>query len=127
MAERKRIILFGNTLVLAGVQASLEAALAFEVIPLDAGRATEADLLALHPHAIIFDVGSIRPCFRYELVQELPGLRLFGLDPDRNQVLLWSGQYLRELSTADLVHALQLSAAGDPTRALSEEGERPCP
>ena len=120
MAERKRIILFGDTLVLAGVQASLEAVLLFEVIPLDAGHASEADLLALHPHAIIFDVASIQPRFRYELVQELPGLRLFGLDPDSNQVLLWSGQQLHELSTAGLVQALQ-------TAGPQEEGERPCP
>jgi hypothetical protein len=115
MAERKRIILFGNTLVLAGVRASLEAAPAFEVIPLDAGRPCEADLLALHPHAIIFDVHSIQPRFHYDMVKKLPGLRLCGIDPDSNQVLLWSGQHLHELSTADLIQALQLSAPVEPT------------
>lgn len=127
MVGRKRIILFGNTLMLAGVQAALEAAQAFEVIPLDNGRAAQADLLALQPHAIIFDVGSIRPRFCYELVRELPGLHLFGLDPESNQVLLWSGQHLHELSAAGLVHALQIAGSDGPAHRPPGEGERPCP
>src|SRR5512137_98822 len=106
MKKRPRIILYGDTLVLEGVRTSLEASPAFEVIALEAAHAAEQDLLRLHPDVIIFDTASVQPQFRYNLIQQRSRLQLIGIDPDRDQVLLWSGQNLCELSVQDLVEVI---------------------
>jgi DNA-binding NarL/FixJ family response regulator len=106
MKKRPRIILYGDTLVLEGVRTSLEASPAFEVIALEAAHAAEQDLLRLHPDVIIFDTGSVQPQFHYNLILQRSQLQLIGIDPDRDQVLLWSGQNLHELSIQDLVEVI---------------------
>lgn len=106
MERRQRILLYGDSLLLAGVRASLEACLAFEVIPLDASHVTEQDLLVSNPDIVIFDNDSVRPEFHYNLIQRQAELLLIGIDPDSNGVQLWSGKYLRELSVQGLVEVI---------------------
>jgi hypothetical protein len=89
--------------MLAGMRASLEANPAFEVIALNAPDPGGHDLLALSPDIVIFDTTSVQPQFHYNLIQQSAGLLLIGIDPDSNQVLLWSGQHVCELSMQDLV------------------------
>ncbi len=108
MEKQQRVIIYGDTVVLSGVRLSLEACTAFEVIALDASHAGEQDLLALHPDVIIFDTSSVRPQFHYDLIRQGSGLQLIGINPDNNQVLLWSGQDLRELSVPELVSVIQV-------------------
>jgi DNA-binding NarL/FixJ family response regulator len=103
MQKRQRVLFYGDSLVLAGVRASLETSPAIEVIALDVSHTTEQDLLALNPDIIIFDTHSVRPHFHYDLIQQREELQLIGIDPDNNQVLLLSGQQMRELSMQDLV------------------------
>jgi len=93
-------------LVLAGMRTSLEASPAFEVIALQAAHAAEPDLLSLRPDVIIFDTRSVQPQFHYNLIQQRSGLQLIGIDPDRDQVVVWSGQKLRELTVQDLVEVI---------------------
>jgi len=103
------------------VRTSLEASPAFEVIALEAAHAAEQDLLRLHPDVIIFDTGSVQPQFHYNLIQQRSRLQLIGIDPDRDQVLLWSGQKLNELSVQDLVNVIHKEREGDSeTRGRGE-------
>ncbi|MRR29662.1 hypothetical protein EG834_04910 [bacterium] len=106
MERRQRILLYGDSLLMAGVRASLEASLAFEVIPLDASLATEQDLLVSNPDIVIFDNDSVRPQFHFNLIKRQAELLLIGIDPDSNGVQLWSGRYLRELSVQGLVDVI---------------------
>ena len=105
MDKRQTVIVCGDSLLLAGVQASLGLDPSVEVIahPLPI---TEPELLALQPRAVIFDTQALQPDFRYMLAQELPGLLLIGIDPATNHVLIWSGHHLQELSTQDLVKVI---------------------
>jgi hypothetical protein len=105
MEKRQRVLLSGDTLVLASVRASLEANPTFEVIVLDASHAAGHDLLALNPDIVIFDTSSVRPQFYYDLIQQWAGL-LIGINPDSNQVLLWTGQHMCELSVQNLVEVI---------------------
>jgi len=89
-------------LVLASVRASLEASQVFDVISPDAWNADGHDLLSLSPDIVIFDTGSVQPRFFCDLFQQWSGL-LIGINPDSNQVLLWAGQQMCELSVQDLV------------------------
>ena len=95
-------------MVLEGVRTSLEASPAFEVIALGAAHAAEQDLLRLHPDVIIFDTASVQPQFHYNLIQQRSRLQLIGIDPDKDQVLLWSGQQFHELSVQGLVNIIHL-------------------
>ena len=113
MKKRLRIILYGNSIVLAGVRLGLETNPAFEIIPMDGSHAYgeslpgEQDLLALHPDIILFDISSVQPQFHYNLNETQSGLQLIGIDPDKDQVLVWSGQQFHELSVQDLVSVIQ--------------------
>lgn len=102
MKAQARVIFYGNSIVLAGLRASLETNPSFQLIehprPL-----SEQGLYELQPDVIIFDIADIQPDFHYILAQKLSGLQLIGIDPDSNQVLVWAGQQLQELSVRDLV------------------------
>ena len=45
------------------------------------------------------------------LLESIPGLQLIGLNPDTNQVQVWSGTHLHELSTRDLVKVITQAGA----------------
>jgi len=110
MKKQLRIILYGDTLVLAGMRLSLEANPAFEVIPFHGPDAagqelfSEQELFALQPDVVIFDISSVQPHFQYD--PQGSSLQLIGIDPDRDQALVWSGQHLHDLSVQDLVEII---------------------
>jgi len=106
MDKRQQVILYGDTLVLASIRASLEVNPSFEVIDLDASQVTRQELLALNPDTIIFDIHSVQSQFPSDLIQHWAGL-LIGINPDSNQVLLWTGHPMSELSVQDLVTVIQ--------------------
>jgi hypothetical protein len=116
MEKPQRILLYGDTLLLAGVRASLQPNPAFEVMVLDVSHAAGHELLALRPDIVIFDTGSVRPKFPYDLIQQWAGL-LIGIDPDTNQVLLWARQHMCELSVQDLVELIHQLRSGVFKRA----------
>ena len=106
MKERLKILLYGDTLVLAALQASLAAQPDLDVVGIIGMAASEQTLCALRPNVIIFDLGAVQPAFHYALVEKLPGLLLIGIDASTHRVLVWSGQQLYELSTIDLVEVI---------------------
>ena len=106
MKERLKVLLYGDTLVLAALQASLAAHAEFDVTGLNGMAPNEQTLCALRPNVILFDVEALQPPFHYALVEKLPGLLLVGIDASTNRVLIWSGQQLQELSTGDLVEVI---------------------
>jgi len=107
MKTKLRVILYGNTIILAGIHLSLAANPSLEVQVLDPTQGGESDLLALRPDVIIFDTHSIQPEFHFNLIQRRCGLQLIGIDPDKAQVLVWSGQQLSELSSQELLAVIQ--------------------
>ena len=107
MKKKLRVILYGNTIILAGIHLSLAANPSLEVQALDPSQGSEPDLLALRPDVIIFDTHSIQPEFHFNLIQRCSGLQLIGIDPDKAQVLVWSGQQLSELTSQELVEVIQ--------------------
>ena len=107
--------------MLAGIQASLGGDPSLEVI----GRTlltSEQELYDLRPDVVIFDIASVQPELRYVLAQDLPGLLLVGVDPDRNRAALWAGQQLCELSTSDLVELIRRQSQKE--RDADRESER---
>jgi hypothetical protein len=115
--KRQRVILYGDSLILDGVRASLETCPAVEVLVLDPPlNAPFEELHRLCPAALIFDPTSVEPDFPLALLQQ-PGLLLVGIDPETHQVLVWSGRQATAVSAADLVSVIRGDYAGRPVRA----------
>jgi hypothetical protein len=123
MAKKLRILLLGETLVLAGLQTIFDRDASIEVIGYTLPH-SEEELREMRPDVIIYDMAALQPGFHYILAQELPGLLLIGIDPDSNRVLMWCERQLTELSTHELVEIIheqrRLAAIELEERALLE-------
>ena len=121
MENRQRVILYGRTVILGTVGISLQKRPQFEVISLDAPYPGVQELEAMEPDVILFDIDTPRPEAAFALLATCPGLQLIGIDPDRDQVQVWSGQKLNELSVQDLVNVIHKEREGDSeTRGRGE-------
>ncbi len=106
MEQRQRVVLYGQSVILGAVQASLQRRAQFEVIRV-APTACTAELTALAPNAILFDTGAGLPEPVFALLRTAPSVLLIGIDPEKNRATVWSGQQLRELDTQDLIHVIE--------------------
>jgi hypothetical protein len=106
-AERQRVILYGDSLILEGLRVRLETRPGIEILVLDQPLDTLCeDLRSLCPAALIFDLGAVQPGFPLALLQQ-PGLRLIGIDPETHQVLVWLGRQAAVVDAADLIQVLE--------------------
>ena len=96
MDSQLKVLFYGNTLVLAGVQATFKGDAGFEVIALDK-PATEGELLAFDPSVVVFDMGAFESEFLCAQMQELPRVLLIGVHPESHEVLL-TGQAAGSIS-----------------------------
>ncbi len=98
-----KVVLCGDSLVLAALRASLGGHPAIELV--QCRSAAAADLLAaldLEPAAIIFDL--LIPPFDLpiSLLKRRAGLLLIGIEPDTHELLALSGCRVAEPTTRDL-------------------------
>lgn len=108
MPTRRRVVLYGDSVVLAGVGRSLERYPRLEVVLLNAsGEGVARDLRALSPAAVIVDLSIITPAFALSLLDTCPDLLIIGLDPGGNGLLVLSGQQARQLTTEDLARLIE--------------------
>jgi hypothetical protein len=102
----KRVIIYGDSVILAGVQASLRSSPNLGVITLDkrSGR-LEEELCDLCPAVVIFELGSDVASLPPAILHQ-PDLLLIGIDPETHKVMIWSGQQAAELSGQGLVQLI---------------------
>jgi hypothetical protein len=112
MEKRRRVLLYGRSLILESVGASLQQYSRMEIVFLSPPLPTEQELGALAPDVIIFDVDAAHPELAISLLKECPSLLLIGIDPGSDQMLLWSGQTSRVLTTDGLVQMIEGHAVG---------------
>ena len=96
MDQTHKVLFYGNSLVLAGVQATFKRYPGFETIALDQPT-TQTELLLLNPEVVVIDMGALESEFLLAQMQQLPGLLLIGVDPDSHEVLL-TGQAVCSIS-----------------------------
>jgi hypothetical protein len=120
---RRRAILYGDSLILAGARASLERCPDIDVAVLDPTlKEPLAELSAYCPAAIIFDLSAVQPDLLRSLFHQ-PGLLLIGIDPETHQALVWAGRQAAAIVGADLVQVIMGSDAGSSlARLLDAEG-----
>ena len=115
MDTRVKVVVYGDTLMLAGLRASLARYAALELFRLDPALDTARTLDALQPDVIIFDV-TATPFTSLPLLNDVQaGVLLLGVDPALQQVLVWSGQHLPASSVYDLVELIGSVFGRPPT------------
>ena len=105
MDRQHKVLFYGNSLLLAGVQATLKGFPDFEIIVSDQ-PATQAELLVLNPAVVIFDMLALESEFLLAQMQSLPGLLLIGVDPESHEVLL-TGQAACSISLEQITQIVR--------------------
>ncbi len=113
MERKRRIVLYGNSVIMGSIGTSLRRSARFDVTTLP--QPPQQELQALNPDVILFDLEAANSEFAFSLLESRPGLLLIGISPDTNLVKVWSGQQLRELSTSDLLRIIDTNALDSAT------------
>ena len=89
MRKARRVLVYGDSVALAGVATSLSLDPGCEVsghcLPVG-----EEELVDLRPDAVIFELDAVPPAFVYTVSRQLPGLLLIGIDLETNRAIYWS-------------------------------------
>ncbi len=107
MEDHRRILLYGDTLILGSLGAVLRNWSEFEVIPLSPPLPGRTEVEALEPDVVLFDIETTRPETVFSLLETRPGLLLLGISPEGNLIRLWSGRELREVSGKQLKELIE--------------------
>lgn len=100
----RTVVLYGNSLVVSSVGASLQGDTGLAVLPIDASTPDAAARLEeLDPDVIIFDLATARPDLNISLWKAHSHVRLIGVDLARHELLLLSGQQAAARSANDLL------------------------
>jgi hypothetical protein len=101
------LVLYGNSVFLAGIKAELERRITLELITIEIGRPDVTELIrARKPCAVIFDMGTGPLDCVISLLRGQAGLLLIGVDPSSNEMLVLSGRLAQALSITDLVEII---------------------
>ena len=106
--NRRRVILYGNSVVLAAIGASLEHFPDLELVALFAPLPDAVELSALAPDVIFFDTGCGEFTLHelFTLLQACPNLLLVGANPENAQWMLWSSGCFDAVTTESLVQVI---------------------
>jgi hypothetical protein len=104
----KKVVLYGKSLLISSIGASLEGCPNLEVLPIDpCGPDVQQQMGEIQPYAVIFDLAATQPGFSIALWKTQPDLLLIGLDLKTGQAQVLSSQSAEVLTTADLIRLLQ--------------------
>jgi DNA-binding NarL/FixJ family response regulator len=111
MEERRTVVLYGNSLLMAGVEVSLKDQPALNVVQIDTTLPDVAQRLeGLQPDVVIFDLTTPTSNLHFpsSILQQHPDISLIGLDLNSSKVLVLSGQEHTVLAANDLAQVIQL-------------------
>ena len=114
MEKRHRVILYGSSVFIAGVEASLADRPGLDVVRVDATLPdAEQRLVGLRPGVVIFDLTVPDSPSAVSFLKEHPGLSLIGLDPNSDTVYVLSSQQHTVLTAGDLARVIEQAHASD--------------
>jgi hypothetical protein len=112
-----KVVLYGNSLALTSIGASLQAHPGLRLVRAEADRSAEA-LLELEPDVVVFDLATAQPDV-VALWQRDPPVLPVGVDMLNQQVVVFSGTRSRALTTEDLVRVIEGRMSAEARRARS--------
>ncbi len=108
MAAESSLVLYGNSIFLAGLKAELQGNPTLKPVSMEAGCEDMLDLIRAYcPRVMLFDLASEQPDFAVELLRQQPDLLLIGVDPSCNAALMLSSRLVRVLKFSDLVQVIE--------------------
>ena len=111
------VVLYGNSLALSGVGASLEGHPEVQVLRLGATDRPSEGLLRLEPDVVVFDLATAQPDV-VALLRQHPRVLPVGVDLEAHQAVVFTGRSSRALTADDLLRVIEsrLGAARHPAR-----------
>ena len=114
----KTVVLFGSSLAVSSIGASLQSCPGLRVLAVDSATATAGEhgaaqgLAALRPDVVLFDLATVPTDFAIALWKARPGTLLIGINLLANQALVLSGQPTPARTTEDLLQVIQRHEPG---------------
>jgi len=121
METSKRILLYGNSLILGAIKDRLCRCPQFEVTTLLAPLEEMEKVDSLKPDILLFDLEATRPEAVFSLLESDPNLQVIGISPDINLVKVWSIRELHEVSMGDLFEVIKSEAKDSPVKTNGDE------
>jgi hypothetical protein len=102
----RRILIYGNSVILGSIGASLRCCPQFEVV-IQAPPLNETNALPKeNPDVLLFDLEAPHAEAVFSLLKADPTLLVIGVSPGVNRVDIWSGRRLRELTLQGLLELI---------------------
>lgn len=112
------MIVYGNSLIMAGIAASLTKDANLDVLRIDPqGPNSRKQLETLYPATIVFDLSNLPPDLDLALLCGRPELQLLGVDPANDLALVLSGHLTEVLTGQELIRLVQKK--GDRPQTIS--------
>lgn len=117
MVENPSLVLYGNSVFLAGIKAELERATTLELLTIESGRQDALELTCRRqPRAVLFDLGTGPLDFVVSLLRGQPGVLLIGVDPSSNEMLVVWSRSTQARNMHDLVQLILEDSSTQPKR-----------
>ena len=107
MDRRRRIIIYGNSLILGAVGASLRHCLDAEIIHLSLPLPQAQELSAMSPDVVIFDLEGPHPDSKLTLLPGQHDLLLLGVQSSHHELVILSSHTVQARGIVDLVKIIQ--------------------
>jgi DNA-binding NarL/FixJ family response regulator len=108
MENNRLVVLFGDSLLMDGVEASLRASESLSVMRiLDMGVDLSEHLHSLQPDVVLFDWDTPQAQLIVSVLRDQPGVTLLGLDVHSRKVIIVSSHQYTPLSASELVQVIQ--------------------
>ena len=112
MKTARRILLYGNSVILGTIGISLSRYSQFEVTKIAPSLQEKQKVGAAKADILLFDLEAPHTEKFFSLLKTNPTLHLIGVNPGINLVKVWSGRQLQELSMQGLLDLIK-GAAND--------------
>ena len=107
---KRRILIYGNSVILGTIGACLRRCSGFDVTTLKTPLPDAQVLDDTKPDILLFDLEVPHSEAVFSLLKTNPNLHLIGVSPGINQVDVWSGRQLREISMQGLLEIIKGAA-----------------
>ena len=107
MNPSRRILLYGNSVILGTIGASLRRCPRFEVFTQTPPQQPEMALRKGNQDVVLFDLEAPHTEAVFSLLKADPTILLIGVSPSINLVDIWSSRELRGISMPDLVGLIE--------------------
>ncbi len=121
MEKRTQVVVYGSSIAMAGIAASLQANAGLEVVRLNPfGDTSQPSLDELNPAVMAFDLAHPPSGVDVTLLCERPGLLLVAVDPGSDELIVVSSRQRRAVAVADLLEVIDRE-----TRSCVEKEAKP--